>query len=116
MSSRLLSARNANGFVMLPAQAEGYHCSGTTKALLIGAMVTKTPAEVQQMIGALEGAQFKPQCACCATKQTVANAPVVASTTVAQTLPSSDADFKVGLITVSDRASAGLYPTGDLSG
>ena len=30
--------------------------------------------------------------------------------------PSSDADFKVGLITVSDRASAGLYPTGDLSG
>ena len=26
------------------------------------------------------------------------------------------ADFKVGLITVSDRASAGQYPTGDLSG
>lgn len=29
---------------------------------------------------------------------------------------SSTADFKVGLITVSDRASAGEYPTGDLSG
>jgi len=68
MSSRLLSARSANGFVTLPAQPEGYHCSGTTKAMLIGPMVTKTPAEIQQLIGSLEGATFKPQCACCAPK------------------------------------------------
>jgi molybdopterin adenylyltransferase len=27
-----------------------------------------------------------------------------------------NADFKVGLITISDRASSGEYPTGDLSG
>ena len=37
-------------------------------------------------------------------------------TQVVVSLAGNDADFKVGLITVSDRASAGLYPTGDLSG
>jgi molybdopterin adenylyltransferase len=31
-------------------------------------------------------------------------------------LNNTSADFKVGLITVSDRASLGQYPTGDLSG
>jgi len=30
--------------------------------------------------------------------------------------PAGNADFKVGLITISDRASLGEYPTGDLSG
>ena len=30
--------------------------------------------------------------------------------------PNTSADFKVGLITISDRASLGQYPTGDLSG
>ena len=49
MSSRLLSARNANSFVILPKgtpEVPVYHCSGQTKALIIGPLVQKSSKEV----------------------------------------------------------------------
>ncbi len=46
LSSRLLSAKSSNGFAILPATADVYHCSGTTKVLLVGPLVLKSPTEV----------------------------------------------------------------------
>jgi len=49
MSSRLLSARNANSFVILPKgtpEVPVYHSSGQTKALIIGPLVQKSSKEV----------------------------------------------------------------------
>jgi molybdopterin adenylyltransferase len=124
MSSRLLSAKSSNGFVILPRGTPDipvYHCSGQTQLLLFGPIVNKSTKEIQALIDTNEGQAFKPSCPCCVSKSNgstnkqeevkVNSAPI--STPVSYT---GDADFKVGLITVSDRASLGQYPTGDLSG
>lgn len=50
MSSRLLSAKSANSFVILPRGTKennnSYHCGGQTKALIVGPIVQKTPKEI----------------------------------------------------------------------
>ena len=71
MSSRLLSAKSANSFVILPkatAEAPVYHCSGQTKCLIFGPIVNKSPKEIQELIDTNEGQSFKPSCPCCVSK------------------------------------------------
>lgn len=71
MSSRLLSAKSANGFVILPRgtpENPVYHCSGQTQCLLFGPIVNKSPQEIQQLIDTNEGQSLKPSCPCCVSK------------------------------------------------
>ena len=59
MSSRLLSAKSSNSFVILPRatpEAPIYHSHGQTQALIIGPLVMKTTKEIQEMIDGQEGA------------------------------------------------------------
>ena len=49
MSSRLLSAKSANSFVILPrgtADVPVYHCSGQTQCLVFGPIVNKSTKEI----------------------------------------------------------------------
>jgi hypothetical protein len=53
MSSRLLSAKSANSFVILPkgtSEKPVYHCTGQTRCIIIGPIVQKSTKEIEKMI------------------------------------------------------------------
>jgi len=58
MSSRLLSAKSSNSFVILPrgtADVPVYHCQGQTQCLIYGPIVNKSTKEIQELIDTNEG-------------------------------------------------------------
>ncbi|CDW71322.1 molybdopterin biosynthesis [Stylonychia lemnae] len=131
LSSRLISARNANCLVILPKAPQSndnYQCFGDTQALVIGQIVTKTSNEIAELVKQHDGQTLKNQC--CGghhghnhnhqdqqNQVSSLNSQKVENITQQQQIQTNQsADFKVGIITISDRASSGEYPTGDLSG
>ena len=105
-SSRLLSAANASGLAFLPSGKQAYECRGKTEVVLlerIQDLPTLSP-EGFEMLQKLYGTTV------------LANTGCSGSCSAAAVKSAAAKKFGVYCITVSDRAAAGQYETGDLSG